>query len=323
MTVKLLDINPKPADLMFKFGLATILGAQGATDARRFSGVAYTGNPITNHPYWGTVVFDLSLMNVPDRMAILRDHCSDKIVGFSDEHAITNDGLVLGGVLSKATEYGREVAATSDEGFPWQMSVRISPLRIEELMDGGTAVVNGKVVNGPAYIFRESELSETSFTPTGWDSGTSATALSLTAATPSTKEDPMDLKELEAKVVQLETELKASKEANEALTTELTAIKTEAATKATEARMSRIADAYKAAGKEFTEDEQKKFANITDELVTVVVDTLNSAKKSLPEGLFSHTAVNGGKKEEQPKGLGAGLVAMCEAEGEKFAKTSK
>jgi hypothetical protein len=319
MTVKFSDINPKPADLMFKFGVASITPRIGE-EARRFSGVAYTGNPIVNHPYWGTVVFDLSLMCVPERMPILRDHYPEKIVGHSDEFAVTADGLVLGGVLSKVTEHGREVAALSDENFPWQMSVRITPLRIEEVLAGGNAVVNGREVKGPAYIFRESELSETSFTPIGWDSGTSATALSLTATTPS-QEDPMDLKELEEMVKKLEGELKASKENEAKLTGELAEIKASAEKKASEVRLSKIEAAYKAVGKELTEDERKSFANVSDEAVAVICSMADTVKNSLPPTLFNHVAQKGPKlNDDQPKGLGDQLVKLCEKQAEEFAK---
>lgn len=315
--------RPQDSDFVFQFGIATEIrsvepsGTNGAN--RRFSGVAYTGDPITNHPYWGTVVFDLSLIEVPTKMAILRDHEAEEIVGFSDESAVTPDGLVLGGILSKVTEAGQEVTALSDEGFPWQMSVRIQPSRIEELTAGSTAEVNGRTITGPAYIFRESKLVETSFTPTGWDSGTTAIALSRNQ-NPTTQEDSDMSKELEARVTQLEGELRASNEKNEALTAELAKLKEEQASQQAEARMSRVKEAYKTAGKELSEEEAKKFSLMSDDAVTAVVDALALVKSNLPDGLFSHQAEGGAPQSTTLKPHEKGLLAACDKAAADFSR---
>lgn len=305
-------------DYCFQFGIAATIREKTADDNRRFSGVAYTGDPIVNHPYWGTVAFDLGLITVPERMAILLNHEGDQIVGFSDEAAVTPDGLVLGGVLSKATPAGKMVTELSDEGFPWQMSVRISPSRIEELTAGNTTIVNGRTLTGPAYIFRESKLTETSFTPTGWDSGTSATALSR-ISNPTSQEDILS-KELEAKVAQLEGELSASKEANQALSTELSELKASIAQKDAEGRVARVKEAYAKIGKELDEEGAKKFAAMPDDAVTAVIDAIALAKpvQVLPEGLFSHQAQTG----KQPEGTSSdrGLLALCDKAAAEFKR---
>lgn len=313
--------GPQESDFVFQFGIPTTImevGSDTGAKNRRFSGVAYTGDPITNHPYWGTVVFDLSLIEVPAKMAILRDHECDDIVGYSDESAVTSEGLVIGGILSKVTEAGLEVTALSDEGFPWQMSVRIQPSRIEELTAGSTAEVNGRSVTGPAYIFRESKLVETSFTPTGWDSGTTATALSLTH-NPTQQEDTQMSKELEARVTQLEGELRASNEKNEALTTELTKLKEAQAAQQAEARMSRVKEAYKSIGKELSEDEAKKFSAMPDDAVDAIVSAITTVKPTLPDGLFSHQA-EGGAPPSALKPHEKGLLASCDKAAAEFAK---
>lgn len=306
------------ADYCFQFGIAATIKEKTADDNRRFSGVAYTGDPITNHPYWGTVAFDLGLITVPERMAILLNHEGDQIVGYSDEAAVTTEGLVLGGVLSKATPAGKMVTELSDEGFPWQMSVRINPSRIEELTAGNSTIVNGRTLTGPAYIFRESKLTETSFTPTGWDSGTSATALSRISNQPS-QEDLMS-KELEAKVAQLEGELSASKETNKALSTELTELKASIAQKEADARMARVKEAYAKVGKDLDEEGAKKFAAMPDEAVSAVIEALTLVKpqQTLPDGLFSHQAQTG----QQPEGpnYDRGLLALCEKAAAEFKR---
>jgi len=316
--------SAKPEDFTFQFGIPTSIKSDTTDGNRRFSGVAYTGDPITGHYYWGTVVFDLSLIQVPDRMAILLNHDGDEIVGYSDESGVTTDGLVLGGILSKVTDAGKEVTALSDEGFPWQMSVRIQPSRIEELAAGATTVVNNRTITGPAYIFRESKLVETSFTPTGWDSGTSATALSRNS-NPTSQEDQVS-KELEAKVAQLEGELQASNTKNDTLSKELADLKASIAQKDTEARVARVKEAYAKVGKELTEEDIKKFSAMPDDAVTAVIDALSFAKpaqeETLPPGLFAHQADNG-KKPEAGKNADRGLLALCDQAAKEFSASRK
>jgi hypothetical protein len=321
MTVELSKI--KAEDLMFRLGNASIFAAAGEA-ARRFSGVAYTGDPINNHPYWGTVVFDMSLIEVPDRMSILLNHETNAIIGFSDEHAVTQDGLVLGGVLSKVTEEGRMAAALSDEGFPWQMSVRLQPSRIEEVMPGGAVMVNGRTVNGPAYIFRESQLVETSFTPTGWDSGTSAIALSHNNNL-IPKEDTQMSKELEDKVAQLEGELRTSKEAIMSLTDELQASREEKAKLAGDARVEKLKNAYAKTSIEFAEATAAMARAASDETVELLCSTLSLVKvpaapvKELPQGLFGHIATDGREAATLPAHESA-LLTLCDQKASEFAK---
>ena len=39
---------------------------EGQTRKRKFSGVAYSGDVISNHWYWGNVLFELSSISVPE-----------------------------------------------------------------------------------------------------------------------------------------------------------------------------------------------------------------------------------------------------------------
>lgn len=303
----------------FKFSLGEpVFQTDEATGLRKFSGVAYTGDVINRHPYWGSVIFDLSMMKLPPKLAALRDHEGEEIVGYANESSVTEAGLAVGGVLSSATEAGREVAALSDEGFPWQMSVRIDPERIEEVLSGSTTQVNGRQVTGPAYIFRESSIIEVSFTATGWDRGTSATALSRN------QEEETMSKELEDKVTQLTADLQASMSREAALTDELNSFKNAQAQRDADLRMSRVTEAYKAAGKELSEDDAKKFAALPEDAVNVIINTLKELKPTLPPSLFSMQAENG---KEPPatnlKPQESALLASCDAAAQAFSASSK
>jgi len=86
---------------------------------------------------------------------------------------IGKSGLAISGALL-SNEHGSAIAADSDEGFPWQMSVTAYPSRVEKLEATKKAVVNGRQVTGPAYILRGSEIGEVSFVVLGADSKTSA-----------------------------------------------------------------------------------------------------------------------------------------------------
>ena len=288
----------------------------GADGQRRFSGVGYTGDPIQNHPYWGQVIFDLSKMSVPAKMPILRDHHNEMIVGFSDKNSITDKGLELEGNLTKSTPFGQEVINLSDEGFPWQMSVRIMPSSIEELRTGATAVVNNRSITGPAYIFRDSAVSETSFTPTGWDSKTTATALSRV----STLEEDNMSKELEDKVKALETQLAE-------MTASRDNIKAELDKRDAQIQASKEADikaAFAKAGKEISAEAITAFSKLPQEAQDAVLGALKPAEVAkpaakLPEGLFSEQA-SAGKDEAAPSD-GKGLLALADASATSFAQT--
>ena len=313
--------NIKPDDLQFKMNSSPVFGDVKEDAPQRFSGIGYSGEPITNHPFWGTVAFDLSQMDVPDPMPILLGHDPSKIAGWSQSHSMSNEGLKLDGILSKVTESGKEITALSKEGFPWQMSVRISPKILEEVMPNEFADCNGRQIQGPAFIFRKSKLTECSFTPIGWDSNTSATALSVSHPTPN-KEDKMSA-ELEAKVKALEddllasntkvTELQAKLDAEIAKNSTLEASQLETLRNA---RIEKIKNLFSVTGEEDTEDARKPFLSLSDEAFSMLEDQAKKIKSRLPEGLFSEQALDG--KKTEPKG--SSLVSDAERRAEAFSK---
>lgn len=179
----------------------------------------YTGAAVDR--WWGKLVIDLSGISSKQQMPIFRDHNPSAIVGFSTK-VLTDDIFRVSGTFSKETDAAREVAALASEGFPWQASIGVKPKVILELKEGAVMEVNGYELAGPAEIWTESEVYETSFVPLGADNNTSATVFSnieevqehKRAIPPTNKEEPfMDLKDLREKqpelVAQLEAEFKA------------------------------------------------------------------------------------------------------------------
>ena len=106
---------------------------------RKFEGVAYSGEPIVDHWYWDRVIFDLSSIQMKDRIPALLDHRPDKRTGAVTNYNVSNDkGLEVSGTLL-TNEFGTSVAQDSDDGFPWQMSVRILRGRLQGLKRGSCA----------------------------------------------------------------------------------------------------------------------------------------------------------------------------------------
>lgn len=292
---------------------------------RLFSGVAYSGEVIKGHYYWGDVVFDMATITLPSRLPALIDHDRGQRCGYVTDSAITDaTGFTVQGVLL-SNEHGRAVAQDSDEGFPWQMSVHINPGSIEEVASGTTITVNGRTLVGPVVVFRNSTLSEVSFTATGWDSNTSAAAMSRGGdTTPSKGDDTMDLQQALARVAALEAEATSLKASNEKLTTDLENAQASlkqfsAATRATE-----IQRLFSDTGREYKadSDEVKAFMGLPEDAFAFTANMLReqSAKTAPPAGLFSHQAGLGTTSPAATAPAANPLLADAQLRAAQFAK---
>jgi hypothetical protein len=144
------------------------------SEDRTFSGIAYSGKVIKNHPFWGDLAFDVSTMSSKPRIPILFNHDMEKIVGSGTLEF--SDAVKVSGSISPTTKYGQEAyALIKEEGFPMQESVYIEPESIFNLPKGDKMTVNGQQLVGPATIFRGGKIKEVSLTPLGADSETSTT----------------------------------------------------------------------------------------------------------------------------------------------------
>lgn len=143
-----------------------------------FEMVANSGKPILGHWFWDNLGIDLSGVKTKQRMPVLKDHDTDQRIGFSTDVEMTKDGMVVRGELLASSVLAQQIQTESREGFPWQASVHLRPLKIERIPEGETAEVNGHVMAGPGHVFRSCECREVSFTALGADSETSASAFS-------------------------------------------------------------------------------------------------------------------------------------------------
>lgn len=170
---------------------------EGAT-RRLFEIQAYTGQKVRR--WFGDVIIDVAGMKAKNSIPVLREHTRERIVGHSKKSWADKKNFYIQGEVSEATADGKEVAALSDEGFPWQASVGISVLKVESLKDDKTsAKVNGETVKGPLDIWRESLVDEVSFVALGADDRTAAIVLSSEGEDTSMnqlfnkEESPMDI----------------------------------------------------------------------------------------------------------------------------------
>jgi hypothetical protein len=300
------------------------------TAKRKFSGVAYSGDVISNHWYWGNVVFDIDSTTVPDKLPALIDHDRGMRAGFVTESSKATDGIKMNGILL-SNEHGQTVARDSDDGFPWQMSVHIEPGRVEEIQAGKKFSVNGREFTGPMTVFRDSVLREVSFCATGWDSKTSATAMSrpsggsLPQPLPTTGEFSMTEAEIQAMTAE-NARLKAESEASANKLKEF----------AKTARTTAIQGLFSVIGREFKADDPQvtAFAQMDQAGFDATVALLTEQAKAAPKpktaaeqlagtAAFSHVAATGGEGAQGTQPAANPLMANAKARADQFATFSK
>jgi len=156
-------------------GRVEFLNGAAGQQVSRFQIRAYTGAVIDR--IYGKMVIDLAGMSARQQMPVLRDHRPDRIVGYSDRAWKEPAGFHVAGKFSESTETAKEVRKLAQEGFPWQASIGVQPLKTIELKPGTEMVVNGQTVTGPMEVWTESEVRETSFVPMGADGDTEVSTL--------------------------------------------------------------------------------------------------------------------------------------------------
>lgn len=137
--------------------------------------MAYTGTMMTVNGFYTPVVVDLAGLKAErDKIPILLDHDSTRIIGQTDGITVDSAGVRLTGIVTGDDADAAKVISHARNGFEWQASIGARIIRQESLKAGEKAVVNGREVFGPLLIARESRLFETSFVAIGADSQTTA-----------------------------------------------------------------------------------------------------------------------------------------------------
>jgi hypothetical protein len=136
---------------------------------------AYNGGPMNIAGYRFPVVVDVAGVEGYGRsIPILRDHNATRVVGHGVAHAHGNRSMRLRGVFSVDNADSREIIDSSKHGFPWQASIGLQPIRIQQVFEDDSTHVNGADMPGPLYVIREGKLKEVSIVALGADDSTSA-----------------------------------------------------------------------------------------------------------------------------------------------------
>lgn len=280
----------------FQLGQLNVDAQEDGKKKRTFSGVAYSGEVITDHWYWKQVIFDLDSMQIKGRIPALLEHSSYQRAGAIESHAISYEsGLTVSGILL-SNEFGAQVASDSDDGFPWQMSVRIEPSSIDEIQAGNTVTVNGKLLHGPITVFRGGRIREVSFCALGADENTMAVAASHNPNNPQEDTDVTELEQAKAALQQAETE-------RDNALNELKQFKAEK-------RNDDISALEKELKTQFSAEDKAAYAAMDDASFSFTAKQLrqfsgkNSPANNGPSNLFTHQAKSDGN-EKQTFGAGS------------------
>ncbi|RZG71902.1 hypothetical protein EXU29_12315 [Acinetobacter wuhouensis] len=312
--------QPQKGDqFCFQLGQVSVDTAQEGKSKRTFSGVAYSGEAITDHWYWEKVVFDLDSIQIKGRIPALLEHLTSKRAGAINSHSISHtEGLKIEGSLL-SNEFGTEVAKDSDDGFPWQMSVRIYPKTVEEVKEG-SVIVNGRTFQAPIAVFRGGRIREVSFCALGADDNTNAVAASHNPKQFNSKED--------TNVTELEQAKADKAKAEQERDTAQAELKQFKANK----REEDIKSLEIALNKQFSAEEKTSYTNMDDTSFAFMSQQMKqfTSNQPAPAGqqqnntvpphlahLFQHQATGGQNNQQQFNAGGQG-TALDQAFG-KFA----
>lgn len=311
-----LPSKPIPQDAL-SFAAPITFAAAGADEPRRrkFSGVAYSGDVIKPHYYWGAVIFDLSTTTVDERIPVLIEHDRAQRAGFASL-TIGTDRIDIGdGVLIDESDAGHQVITEADAGFPWQLSIHIEP-EVVHFIDGGqTATVNGRLVSGPCHVFKNSRIREVSFTPTGADHRTSATVFTHTTPEVPVMSDPNAnrIAELEQQVTQLSAQVQT-------LTSERDTARAELQDHQMSVRKEAVKTLFAAIGREFTDAAAAPYLAMPADQFAAVSSDMQAARPApaAPANLFSEQATGGAASSTDPNAIALAaqqFQAKAKAEG--------
>lgn len=142
----------------------------------RFKMQVNSGKPM-QHWWFGQLGVNLEGITWRGKhLAALLDHDPALRIGYTTKLYIDKEqGLMAEGIML-SNETAQQVRADSKEGFPWQASCYLVAKRARWIDEGEVATLNGQDIEGPAYIFEESELREVTICALGADPNTSSDA---------------------------------------------------------------------------------------------------------------------------------------------------
>lgn len=293
------DINKN----QYQFASSAGFAIDVATDnqpTRKVSVIPYSGGVITNHGYWEKVIFDLSTVKFQDETPLLFNHEADKVIGRVNL-SVQNGQVVGDGVLySGIDDDAQSIAAKADAGHKWQMSIWISPERVEEVYDTPVMVNGIPFANG--IIFRAGLIRECSILSMGADSNTSATIFNFGKKDSNMEKTEANNQELEqalAKIALLEAE-SAAKDAQLA----------QFSASIAEKRVEDVKQLFSAIGLEHSDEAAKPYLSMNSQQFSSVSANMLAVKatqQARPAHLFSNTTMISTTETH----TGTGLVAAA------------
>jgi len=166
---------------------AILLTAKGVTvptgvKLPRMEIVAYSGG-LMSVPGWGLLAVDLAGLDLSGQVRILADHDASiqGIVGHGKAE-VQGGQLLVAGDLSSTTDAARRVTELARNGFEFQASVGVVPIKHTKVRPGEKVEVNGRTLSAPKggfTVVRQGRLREVSIVSMGADE---QTAVSIAAS---------------------------------------------------------------------------------------------------------------------------------------------
>lgn len=278
--------------------------------SRKFSGIAYGGGLITDHPYLGPLVIDIASTKFQTPSPALYDHETPigVISSANLDKQISIEGKLFAGVNAKA----KEVSDMADAGMPWQMSVGVFPGSIDEIPRGRTVIVNSHKFSGPVTIFRDNRIRETSFCALGAATDTNAQVFSVggDGSPPQFSGVEMDQAEHDRIVADLNAKLTGANELATKQAADLTKVNADLATltasikiRETAERTEAVKALFKAIALEYKDELAKPYIDMTAEQFGAVSAQMQKKPAAADPALYATQATNGK----------AGVINMADA----------
>jgi len=156
------------------------LADNGGGEEKRFSMTAYTGNEMPDI-FGGWICVDVGGIQFGGRKRypILEDHSWDKKIGVKSGKPFTENNVVqFDDIKPLSNKDAQEFMQNLEDDFPYQASISVKPVKIEEYGEDEKAEVNGKTLKGPGIVLRNSKFKEASVCVFGRDENTSVQSMS-------------------------------------------------------------------------------------------------------------------------------------------------
>ena len=281
------------------FSAAAAFAADRPADgSRAFTGVAYSGDVVTDHPFFERVAFDLASTKLATPAPVLFNHFEP--IGVIDDVELGNEIGISGKIFADVQGSGSMVAQFADRGMPWQMSVGIWPGRIEEVKAGAKVDLNGRKFDGPLTVFRDNRVREVSFCALGADDKTNAQIFTIGGNAPRVAPPQQESENMEqAEHDRIVAELAATHAAElETLTTKVAELTGRLDAQAAAQREAEVKSVFEATGRAFTPEAAAPYLAMTPETFALVAADLKAGRPALDPKLTTAQATSGASTTE-------------------------